>query len=269
MCDPTDPDRGLNAKQKEQFVREGFVRIDRAFSREVAAEARSILWCDTGCDPDDRSSWIHPVIRLGDYAQEPFRKAANTPILHEAFDQVVGKDRWIPRTSLGTFPIRFPHPDNPGDTGWHVDASFPPDGGDASFLDWRININSRGRALLMLFLFSDVGENDAPTLIRVGSHLRVATLLADKGEPGMSARALGAALAGITGGMPEASAIGEAGTVYLCHPFLAHAAQPHHGDHPRFIAQPPLYPKGVFDFRRSDGEPSLVEEAIRLALTTA
>ena len=38
------------------------------------------------------------------------------------------------------------------------------------FLSWRANIYSKGRALLMLFLFSDVGERDAPTLIRVGSH---------------------------------------------------------------------------------------------------
>jgi hypothetical protein len=259
-------DQRLSVAQKEQFVRGGFIRIDRAFSRDIAAEATSILWRDTGCDPHDRSTWIHPVIRLGDYAQEPFREAANTRVLHNAFDELVGRDRWIPRTSLGTFPIRFPHPDAPGDTGWHVDASFPPEGGGASFLNWRINVNSRGRALLMLFLFSDVSEKDAPTRIRPGSHLRVARLLADKGEQGMSAVDLGAALAEITGGMHETCAIGEAGTVYLCHPFLAHAAQPHLGDHPRFMAQPPLYPKGAFDFQRAGGALSLVEEAIRLAV---
>jgi hypothetical protein len=38
------------------------------------------------------------------------------------------------------------------------------------------------------------------------------------------------------------TATGPAGTVYLCHPFLVHAAQPHHGSHPRFLAQPPLLP---------------------------
>lgn len=37
------------------------------------------------------------------------------------------------------------------------------------------------------------------------------------------------------------------GTVYLCHPFLVHAAQPHRGTEPRFIAQPSLLPRGEFD----------------------
>lgn len=118
----------------------------------------------------------------------------------------------------------------------------------------------------MLFLFSDVGEKDAPTRIRAGSHLPVARALAVKGEAGMSALELGAALDEISGGMPEALAMGEVGTVYLCPPFLAHAAQSHHGDYPRFMAQPPLYPKAAFDLRAAGGGSSLVESAIRLAL---
>lgn len=38
----------------------------------------------------------------------------------------------------------------------------------------------------MLFLFSDVGEDDAPTRIRVGSHLDVPAALAPAGDEGMS-----------------------------------------------------------------------------------
>ena len=49
--------------------------------------------------------------------------AANTPELRAAFDQLVGRGRWRRRTSLGTFPVRFPSHDDPGDTGWHVDMS--------------------------------------------------------------------------------------------------------------------------------------------------
>jgi hypothetical protein len=91
--------------------------------------------------------------------------------------------------NLGTFPIRFPSPDDPGDAGWHIDTSFPPEIGDPTdFLDWRVNVTSKGRALLMLFLFSDVGENDAPTRIRVASHVNVARMLAPAGESGLSLR---------------------------------------------------------------------------------
>ena len=70
---------------------------------------------------------------------------------------------------MGTFPVRFPSAADPGDAGWHIDASFGTDTPD--FLSWRANVHSRGRALLMLFLFSDVGERDAPTR-SVSGHTR-------------------------------------------------------------------------------------------------
>lgn len=33
------------------FIRDGLVRLDGAFSRETAAQARPILWQATGCEP--------------------------------------------------------------------------------------------------------------------------------------------------------------------------------------------------------------------------
>lgn len=50
--------------------------------------------------------------------------------------------------------------------------------------EYRLSLRSRGRALLMLFLFSDVSPDDAPTRIRVGSHLDVPMLLEPGGEDG-------------------------------------------------------------------------------------
>jgi hypothetical protein len=254
-----------------QFIHDGFVKIQGAFPRELADEGRSILWRDTGCDEADPTTWTKPVIRLGAYRQEPFGRAANTPILRQAFDQLVGPGRWLPRKDLGTFPIRFPSLNDPGDAGWHVDSSFPPDSGDTTdFLNWRINVASKGRALLMLFLFSDVGESDAPTRIRVASHLDVARILAPAGENGLSARDL-VAMRGFaeTAERPEVLATGDAGTVYLCHPFLVHAAQMHHGSRPRFLAQPPLEPAKPFFLNRTDGAYSPVEQAIRISLQDA
>jgi hypothetical protein len=258
--------RTLSAKQIEQFIRDGFVCIHDAFSAETASAAREILWRDTGCDPKDRATWTKPVIRLWDYPQEPFRQAVNTPVLHQAFDALVGKDRWMRRESLGSFPIRFPHPVDPGDAGWHVDASFPPDPPVEDYLHWRINLHSKGRALLMLFLFSDVDVDDAPTRIRIGSHLAVAELLAPAGEEGMSALELAMKAVPATKGMKETIATGPAGTVYLCHPFLVHAAQPHRGQTPRFLAQPPLVPRVPLELTRVDGDYLPVEKAIRLGL---
>src|SRR3954466_9387407 len=151
-----EPARALSDAQIQQFIRDGFVRIDRAFPRELADEAREIMWPDTGCDPRDPRTWTKPVIRLRGYMQEPLMKAQSTPVLHVAFDQLVGKRRWRRRSDLGGFAVRFPHPDDPGDAGWHVDLSFPGEDCDpherSDFSAWRVNVNSRGRALLMLFL---------------------------------------------------------------------------------------------------------------------
>jgi hypothetical protein len=256
--------RDLSHSELAQFIRDGFVRIDDAFPRGVADSAREILWRDTGCDPDNPATWTKPVIRLGLYDQEPFARAANTAILHRAFDQLVGKGRWHPRMNLGTFPVRFPSPDDPGDAGWHIDVSFGTENPD--FLAWRANITSKARALLMLFLFSDVGEADAPTRIRTGSHFDVARTLAPAGESGLSLRELAANGFAESAERPEVLATGEAGTVYLCHPFIVHAAQAHRGTRPRFLAQPPLLPAEPFVLNRVDGAYSPVEQAIRIAL---
>ena len=105
----------LSDAQIQGFIRDGFVRVDRAFPREVADAARAILWRDLPCRPDDATTWSSPVVRLGMYSQEPFVQAANTPALHEAFDQLVGAGRWLPCRSMGTFPVRFPSPQDPGD----------------------------------------------------------------------------------------------------------------------------------------------------------
>jgi hypothetical protein len=228
----------LSAAQIDGFINAGYVCIEQAFPTEVARRCREILWKATGCNPNNPATWTRPVVRIGEMTAEPFRDAANTTELREAYDQLVGNDNWLPRMSMGTFPIRFPSADSANDTGWHVDASFP--GADpADFLQWRINIHSRGRALLMLFLFSDVGDNDAPTRISVGSHLDVARLLKPHGEKGLSFMEVAQALPSLPA-RDVAVATGRAGTVYLCHPFAVHAAQDHHGSQPKFMAQPPL-----------------------------
>lgn len=254
----------LSAQEIGSFIRDGFVRLNRAFSRECAEQARAILWRATGCDPGDPSTWTRPVIRLDQFGQAPFREAANAPVLHRAFDQLVGQGRWLPLGPLGTFPVRFPSRDAPGDDGWHIDVSFGYETPD--FMEWRANVSSRGRALLMLFLFSDVEENNAPTRIRVGSHLDIARQLAPAGDAGLSLREFAAEGFATSAHRPETFAVGEAGTVYLCHPFLVHAAQPHRGKNPRFLAQPPLLPREPICLARENEEYSPVEQAILQAL---
>ncbi|MBZ4191915.1 phytanoyl-CoA dioxygenase family protein [Niabella beijingensis] len=254
----------LSKKEIGQFVSEGFIRIDNAFSSEIADAAVTILWNDLPCDRSDASTWTEPVFRLGLYTQPPFIESLNTPKLHHVFDQLIGENKWIPPQSVGTFPVRFPSDRQPDDTGKHVDAGFP--GSDpGNYFEWRINIKSKGRALLLLVLYSDVSEKDAPTVIYEGSHIDVAQLLSEAGDSGFSFMEL----AGRLEGLPERKevyATGKAGTVYLCHPFLVHSAQPHRGRAPRFMAQPPLLLRDELSVSGSDAGCSPVERAIRLAL---
>jgi len=254
----------LKTEQIEQFIYEGLVKIEDAFPVEIADECRAILWKATQCDPDNPNTWTQPVIRIGELGLDPFVKAANTDILHKSFDQLVGKDNWQPKKTLGSFPIRFPSKEFSTDTGWHVDASFP--GEDPNnYLEWRINFYSKGRGLLMLFLFSDVSEKDAPTVIKLGSHLDVSKILEPEGVKGLSFMQLAQRLDDIPK-RKQTLAIGKPGTAYLCHPFIVHAAQGHHGVIPKFMAQPSLFTKHDFNIRKANKELCPVERAIMMGL---
>lgn len=104
----------------------------------------------------------------------------------------------------------------------------------------------------MLVLLSDVGEDDAPTRLRVGSHHDVARGLVPFGEVGVPSSGT-ASVVSATAHRSIDLATGRAGDVYLCHPFLVHAAQRHRGAAPRFLAQP-----GVLlaeDYTRQDTAP--------------
>lgn len=251
---------GLASDHVQRFIADGFVKIENAFARGLATRCTDELWAEMGLSPDEPASWTAPVVRIGFRASPPFVEAANAPVLRRAYDQLVGKERWLAPTGLGTIPVRFPSSSSPTDDGWHVDMSFGEDSPD--FMDWRVNVKSRGRALLMLFLLSDVGPGDAPTRIRKGSHAAIARELLPYGDAGATLRQLSASGYASTRDCEVELATGAAGTVYLCHPFLVHAAQPHRGERPRFMAQPPLLPRSAFD-------PALPPSPLQIAIRQA
>ncbi len=102
--------RTLTDEQEEQFLYDGFVKLENAFPQAIAEEARAILWEESGCDPDNPATWIHPVVRIGDCAQEPFRQAANTSQLQIAFDQLVGSRTLGPENQSGRLSHSFSTP---------------------------------------------------------------------------------------------------------------------------------------------------------------
>ncbi|MFJ5679718.1 phytanoyl-CoA dioxygenase family protein [Streptomyces sp. NPDC093097] len=267
----------LSEAEVEGFVRDGFVKLSGAFSKETAEECRERLWRETGKDPEDPTTWTEPVIRVPPINDPPFLESCNTPRLHRAYDQLFGDGRWTPPEWPGTFPVRFPHPSAPMDTAWHFDAGWHvdeqwfealEDGGDLAKVDphgFRVNIQSRGRALLLLLLYSDVGPDDAPTVIRVGSHLDVPPLIAPYGEEGCGLID-DDYLDEKTAHRPEVLATGEAGDVFLVHPFLVHAAQANRHGRPKFMAQASVEPLELVRTERPDGAYSPVEQAVRKGL---
>jgi hypothetical protein len=175
-----------------------------------------------------------------------------------AIRQLLDPDDWAPRPNLGLFVVRFPSEVDPGDAGWHIDSGF-----EAADGTWSVNYRSRERGLLLLCLLSGVGANDAPTRILRGSHLRKPSRLRPFGDDGV---------AGLHAPLPQptdriAFATGEAGDVYLCHPFLVHAATwPHRGTTPRFMAQPPISLNGALQLDGDVDHLSTVARAVRTAL---
>lgn len=253
----------LTDAEIERFVADGFLALRGAFPADLAAAAVDALWTLLpDIDRGDPATWTQPVVRIPGSGHAPVVAAINTGRLTGAIDDLVGVGRWERRHGYGTFPVRFPSVADPGDAGWHIDGSF----GDPPW--YRVNVASRGRALLLLMLFTDVGPDDAPTRVKAGSHRDVARALAGVGPDGVAFVPEELAPAALE--RPTELVTGHAGDVFLCHPFLVHAASwPHRGTSPRVLGQPAIHhPEGAwlggFDYAVDDAP---VPRAVRLALT--
>lgn len=222
----------------EDFTRDGFIALRSAVPPDLVARCRSEISSELalhGVDASDSSTWSRPVVRFNCPESPSFAAAGTQTVPWTLYEALLGPGTWWKRQGVGgTIAVRFPSLGDPGDAGWHVDASYEgPDGGL-----W-LNVASKARGLLCLFLFSDVSAEDAPTELKVGSHLDIPPLLAPSGDDGMHFVALGERLPRKTFERESAFATGCAGDVFVCHPFLVHRATwPHRGLAPRIVAQP-------------------------------
>jgi len=232
----------------DEFCEQGFVAVRGALPLHVVRACVDAIENELrsrAVDPGDRTTWTAPVIRINSPEGPAFAAAGTSPALHEVYDALIGPGRWIPRNGVGgTVPVRFPSTKDPGDAGWHIDGSYDVGG------QWWVNVQSRGRGLLALFLLTDVGDADAPTELLIGSHLDVPGVLAPFGGRGVCFDEVAGRLPASTFERPRAHATGRAGDVYVCHPFLVHRATwPHRGVGPRMIAQPAIPQYQPFQLR--------------------
>jgi hypothetical protein len=215
----------------DEFMSDGYAKIEQAAPRSVADAARAALWHQLGLSPDNPAGWSEPVRWAADLTgQGPFGEVVRSPALAEALDRVCGVGGWLPRGSLGNIPVRFPVAPPNNDRGWHIDANTPqPDG------SWAVT--GRPHTVLLLTLLSEVGPDDAPTRIRAGSHRDVAGVL---GPDPVELAEMGRLVDEASAERPVVHATGEPGDMYLVHPFTVHAADEHRGSTPRFMAQGPI-----------------------------
>jgi hypothetical protein len=223
----------------DDFCVNGFLAVRGAVAPEVIHACVKVIEDELrarSVDPQDPRTWTEPVVRFWCPEGPEFAAAGTSPVLWRMYDALLGSGRWVQRQGVGgSLPIRFPSAQDPGDAGWHIDGSYDVGG------EYWVNVHSRNRGLLALFLFTDVTDDDAPTELIVGSHLDVPRVLLPYGEPGVCFGEVVGQLSASTFERPHIHATGHAGDVYLCHPFMAHRATwPHRGIAPRIIAQPPV-----------------------------
>lgn len=251
----------LTPEQIEQFVELGYVRIPQVFSPETAAAARDFLWQQLELSPDDPTGWTKPVIHLQKVFNDgPFADAL-TPRFWHICDDVIGPGRWNRVDYLGWWPVSFPGFETglwqPPQTGWHVDGQ-----------QFHHHITSPDQGLLPIFLFSDVEPGDGGTAISVGSHQVTARILAEAEPEGLDVYQLARRVAAhARDNVLEAT--GQAGDVFVMHPFMLHSRSMNTGNRVRFICNPCISLQEPMNLNRADAsEYSAVERAIVQALDT-
>ncbi len=243
----------------EQFQEEGFILLRGAFSRSAATAVRDELWKQTGLAPDDPATWTQSVIHLKTALTGPIVEPVFTQRIFDAFDDLMGENRWDYSPSLGWWPISFPgfkaKPWQVPETGWHVDG-----------IQFHHHLNSPTQGLLSIFLFSDIAPGDGGTALSVGSHKITARILRDAEPEGLEIHELCKRV----NSHPREQVIettGEMGDIALMHPFMSHARSANTGARVRFICNPCFSLKEPMNFERADAKNySPVEKAIMEAL---
>lgn len=264
--------RVLNRDAIDHFIDRGWVRVEEAFAAEDALAVQAAIWRrmePLGVLRSDPSTWTQPRVHLRESYRGPEFQRCDTPRLRGAIEELVGRGRLLnPDTpAWGWWPVNFSvgrdRPWTVPRTGWHWDGHH-----------FRHYVDSPDQGLLILCLFSAILPQGGGTLLAEGSHMAVARLLARHPEGVDLVDAIGElnrshpwfhALAGEPDPVPDENtdaraaaerirrfmqetaededgtrlrvveAIGGPGDVYLCHPFLYHAASANHRDRPRFI----------------------------------
>jgi hypothetical protein len=251
----------LTKAQLDGFYETGYVALRGAMPRQKALDFARNVWVRLGYDPDDRSTWAQHRIHMPSLAGETV--AALAPGVLEAMEQlcggsdrIAGEPKWydgfIVNLGADDHEERW-QPAGPNLPGWHKDGDF-----------FRHFLDSPEQGLLVIVLWSDVVHRGGPTYLATDSVKPVAEFLAAHPEGVLPGEFSFGSLIGQCENFVEAT--GEAGDVFLMHPYQLHASSLNPLRLPRIITNPPIHLKEPMRFDRADGAYSPVERAVLHAL---
>jgi len=257
----------LSKEEIEQFVERGFVSLGVCFDTgpsSVAGRWIKDSWTRNGIDPDDVSTWPRDKIHMPTMERRLVSELA--PRAWGAMAQLCGGaervdgtmsfgDGFIANYGWGRDePWLPPSPESPG---WHKDGDF-----FKHFLD------SPEQALLTVVYYTDVAHRGGGTFIAPDSVGVVARFLAEHPEgvyPGAEGEGTrfpkepGERLVDRCEDFLEVT--GQAGEVFLLHPYMLHASSRNHLWKARLMINPCLRFKEPMRFDRPDMAYSPVERA--------
>jgi hypothetical protein len=294
----------LTNEQVEYFKEFGWVKVEEAYPRQTALDAQQIVWDNVekrGILKNDKSTWTEEMVKLNEVYFEKEFQLCNTSHMADAIEDLVGEGRLANRivygesspenqSGYGWWPVNFyMGKDKPWDVpteGWHWDG-----------IQFKHYIDSPDQGLLCLCLFSEINIQGGGTLIAEGSHKLVAKFLAEQTEGIELKDALPLMkqshpwLSELTGSdnvsdgnridkfmnwhtdadgvrLKVTETTGSPGDIFLCHPFLFHAASQNHLGVPRFMCNRTTPLKDRLQLKREDGSPySPLETSIRNVLS--
>ena len=287
----------LSPSQVEQFIECGYTRLEEAYPSEKALAVQDFLWeqlAVRGIRRDDQATWTQPMVHIKESYEAPVFQECATQRLFQAVEDLVGQGRHAHRTPTrwGWWPVNFAlGADRPWDVptgGWHWDG-----------ITFKHHVDSPEQGLLLICIFSEIKPHGGSTVVAEGSHKLVARFL-NQYPDGLDindAIKLCASshpwLAELTGRTTEQATRripyfmdstyqdqganlrvvetpGSPGDVYLCHPFIFHAASQNHSGVPRFICNRAGSLKERMRLQGSSEDCSPLENSVRqaIALTT-
>lgn len=253
--------RTLTQADVDHFLQKGYIKIENAFSRDVAEEWTRKCFQRLGYDMEDKSTWSERRVHMGGDHYVEVKEFA--PRVYDAMCDLLGGEerigqpcRWSDHfiVNLGVGAEDPWMPAGPGTAGWHKDGDF-----------FRHFLDSPEQGLLVFVNWTDIVHQGGPTYIATDSVPVITKFLADRPQgvlPGeFNFKELGAQCSEFE------EATGNAGDVFLLHPYLLHAASQNPLRVIRVITNPPVHLNEPMRFDREDpSEHSPVEQSVLRAL---